>query len=170
MFTAEEKKARTEARKADRLALKEAARISAERNQKPIESLTITIEWKKSRTWGSNPNAEGVAIFKNGTRATATAKCSGCGYDKESTVIADIFNQFLKYKLWAMSREQIKGGNGSQDSGLAPYGIDCYNDGNRYFSVGIGTSCYTAISEYIGGTFEHVSSGKTFDVYKYTDA
>lgn len=34
---------------------------------------------------------------------------------------------------------------------------------------GIGASCYDKISEYIGGTWEHVASGKSFDCYKYTD-
>jgi hypothetical protein len=40
-------------------------------------------------------------------------RCSGCGYDKTSTVVAEAFNQYLLYKLWAMTAEQIKGGHGS---------------------------------------------------------
>lgn len=174
-MTIEEKETRKAARKADREAMKTSARIDKERNQPHIKSLTITIEWKKSRTWGNNPHAEVQVEYKEpiapygGTferRNGYTA--SGCGYDKESTVIAEIFNDFLKYKLYQtnLSTEPKYYRNGEKHA--TPYGVTIRPD-YKYFAGGIGTSCYTAISEYIGGTFEHVASGKTFDVYKYTD-
>lgn len=43
------------------------------------------------------------------------------------------------------------------------------NDEGRYFEGGVGTSCYYSIAEFIGGKFENISSGKTFDVYQYTE-
>lgn len=181
ILTPEEKQARKQARKDEREKLKELDKQAAERNQEPIRELTISIEWKKSRTWGSNPSATAEVYFLNNSggpwktgffRSDKNYTCSGCGYDKESTVIAQIFNDFLKYKLWAMSEEQIKGGHGTGDKGSAPYGIHRSNYNNmdyRGFSGGIGTSCYYSIAEYIGGKFEHIASGKTFDVFKYTD-
>jgi hypothetical protein len=59
----------------------------------------------------------------------------------------------------------------------APYGVSAgsYKDDfdipveYRHFDGGIGTNCYYAISEFIGGKFEHTASGKTFDVYTYKD-
>jgi len=48
---------------------------------KRAESAGIIIEWRKSKTWGSNP----VILY-------ADEKCcnvSGCGYCKESTALAD---------------------------------------------------------------------------------
>ena len=84
-------------------------------------------------------------------------------------MIANVFNAYLKYKLWNLSPEQRKGGNGSGDAGKAPYGIHVYSDGHPHYGGGIGTNCYYRIAEYIGGKFEHISSGKTFDVYKFTD-
>lgn len=173
-----------EARRKARQAAKDAARIEAERNQKPVKAVTITIEWKKSRMWGSNPHCEASVEFHDGTyERSPVFKCSGCGYDKTSTVIADVFNRYLLYKLWAMTPEQIKGGRGSGDKGNAPYGInyrqaetwkDSYgrehhNPEHRYFAGGIGANCYQAISEYIGGQWEHTADGKMFDVFKYTD-
>lgn len=167
-MTEEQKQANREARKAARLLEKETARIAAEKAQKPITSLTITIEWARSRTWGNNPTARGNIMFADGTYGnTSEARASGCGYDKESTVIADLFNQCLLYKLWQLSEEAVKGGHGSGDSGKAPYGINRY-DNHRYFAGGIGTSCYYRICEYLGGKFEHTASGKTFDVYTAT--
>jgi len=154
-LTPEQKSANIEARRAARAAAKEAARIEAEKNQKPVKQIKFTIEWKKSRTWGSNPHLEARIEHWDGTYSYATATASGCGYDKESTVIADIFNQFLKYKLYQPLVPEL------------PYGI--YISQWRHYSGGIGTDCYYKIAEAIGGKFEHIASGKTFDAYEYTD-
>jgi hypothetical protein len=151
-------------------AKKTALRIEQEKNQKPVDNITINIEWKKSRMWGNNPNCIAQVKFKDGTyERSPVFKCSGCGYDKESTVIAEVFNFYLKYKLWNLTPEQMKGGHGSNDEGKAPYGLSCYSPEHRSFAGGIGTSCYQRISEYIGGKWEHVANGSTFDVYQYVD-
>ena len=47
----------------------------------------ITIEWRKSRTWGSNPVIENYAGEK-------CCNVSGCGYCKQSTALADVL-QYL---------------------------------------------------------------------------
>src|SRR6185369_3283149 len=92
-----------QARKEERIELKklaaENARIEAEKNQKPVSEIHLSIEWKKSRTWGRNPMLTAKIKFQDGSWERANATCSGCGYDKESTVIADIFNRYLKYTL-----------------------------------------------------------------------
>lgn len=139
------------------------------RNQKRVKVITISIEWKKSRTWGNNPHAEARVEFHDGTfRRMDGFTASGCGYDKESTVIAGIFNAFLLYKLYGPLpsdyREYL---NGEQVN--KPYGVYLPGDWSAHYEGGIGTSCYYNISKFIGGTFEHIASGKTFDVYKYTD-
>jgi hypothetical protein len=169
-MTIEEKKERLELRRAARKALKDQARIDAEKAQKPVDSITINIEWKHSRTWGNNPHTSGLVRFKDGTcYDVPNFTASGCGYDKESTVIADVFNAFLKYKLWNLTTETVKGGHGTGDSGPAPYGINRYNNESRSYGAGIGTNCYYKIAEYIGGTFRNLSSGKSFDVFEYKD-
>jgi len=174
----EQKQANKLARKEQKEKIKEITRIQAEKSQPEIKEMTITIEWVKSRTWGSNPHAHAEITYKDNTagkwkngffRTSNDYTCSGCGYDKESTVIAQIFNEFLKYKLWQLGSEKIKGGNGSGDTGLAPYDIHLYTENHPHYGGGIGTNCYYRIAEYIGGKFEHISSGKMFDVYKYTD-
>ena len=175
----EEKQARRLARKKEKEAANILARTNEEKNQPHVKSLLITIQWKKSRVWGSNPYAEVDIIFSNGKydgKSGYTA--SGCGYDKESTVIAEIFNDFLKYKLWEKNESQLKRKDykWKEDDG-APYGVSAgkyttdlgNNVESRHYSGGIGTNCYYAISEYIGGKFKRVATGKTFDVYEYTD-
>jgi hypothetical protein len=163
-LTNEEKEARKQARREAREKAKTEARINAEKNQKPVKHMTITIEWSKSRTWGMNPHAEARIEHVDGSWSYLTGyTASGCGYDKESTVIAQIFNDTLKYKLWNIETDKLK-----RDSG-APYGITMYSPDNRSFSGGIGTSCYYDISEFIGGKFKNTANGKTFGVFEYTD-
>ncbi len=162
-LTPEQKAANLEARRAAKKQAKETARVEAERNQKPVKSIKINIEWRKSRTWGYNPHLEAWIQYKDGSPSDyAQATCSGCGYDKESTVIADIFNQFLKYKLY----QELPVSDSDRNNGL-PYGI--YISQWRHYSGGIGTDCYYRIAETIGGKFEKLASGKTFDAYLYTD-
>lgn len=152
----ERREARKEARKEARREEKRLAKIEAEKNQKPVESIEINILWKKSRMWGSNPLCYGQVNYIDGTCGIFDGiKASGCGYDKESTVIAEVFNTYLKYKLYNI--EETKG---------QPYGITL-RDQYKYFEGGVGTNCYYGVSEAIGGKFQHVASGKSFDVYKY---
>ena len=166
-MTEQERKGRREARKQKREEAGEAARLEAEKTQKPVRRLAIVIEWKKSAVWGHNPRATARAEFADETCATSVHRCGGCGYDKESTVIAEAFNTYLKYLLYRLTDEQIKGGHGSGDSGPAPYGI-CVYDGRRHFSGGIGADCYYDIAKYIGGEFRRVGGSKTSDVYEFT--
>ena len=176
-------KEQKEANKIERARLKaeakELARIEAEKTQRPVKELTISIEWKKSYSWGSNPHAQVRVSYHNGGYEFKEGyTCSGCGYDKESTVVAEIFNDFLKYKLWNKTIEQCerKDYKWKEENG-SPIGISAGTYKNSYgneieyrsYNGGIGTNCYNNISEFIGGKFEHIASGKTFDVYKWTD-
>ena len=161
-LTPEQKEANKLARREAKEQAKRIARIEAEKNQKEVAEITINIEWVKSRMWGHNPKCEAIITHKDGTISRGYATASGCGYDKESTVIADIFNNFLKYKLY----RELKVTDRDRQDGH-PYGI--YLSDHRHFSGGIVTDCYYSISEAIGGKFQKLASGKTFDVYKYTD-
>ena len=148
------------ARKLKNRLTKEMEQEDRERSQKPVKSLTISIEWRRSQMWGMNPHAEASVYFKDGTfERNDGYTAGGYGYDKESTVIAHIFNEYLRYKLW--QREDM-------DNSKAPYGVSLTFDWSPSFGWGVGTSCYYAIAEFIGGKFEDVTHGKTFDVYKFT--
>ena len=143
------KLARQEAKKE----VKRLAKIEAEKNQKPIKEITFSIEWSKS----FHPTLEARAYHVDGSTSYVKARAGGWGYCKESTVIAEAFNSLLKYKLYQI--ENI-------DS--MPYGIYINRNGYTGFSGGIGVNCYYAISELIGGKFEKLASGKSFDAYKFT--
>lgn len=164
-LTAEVKAERAEARKQARREHERLAKIEAQKSQRPVLQITINIEWCKSRMYGSTPVATATIQYVesdglNGSYAQSEQyRARGCGYDKESTVVGQIFRDYLAYKLhrpedWV-----------SDDA--KPYGISFY-DGVGYYEQGIGIACYHDIARFIGGKMEHVASGKTFDVYRIT--
>lgn len=163
-MTEEVKAERREARKAEKKRLLRLEHIAAIKAQKPVKSMTINIEWKKSRMWGFNPSATARIKHHDGSYSNiGPFTCSGCGYDKESTVIAEAFNAALGYKLFKRFK------------GEAPYGVYYYGGKTNekgwlpMFNGGVGTSCYYDISDFIGGTFKKIASGNSFDAFEYTD-
>ena len=80
--------------------LKEEKELQEIKNSKDVKEIYIDILWKKSYMWGMNPHAIATVIYKDGSISRQeNFTCSGCGYDKESTIIAQIFNTNLRYKL-----------------------------------------------------------------------
>lgn len=133
----------------------EAYRIRAERTD--VKRLIICIDWKRSRTWGYNPHLRYKCIYKDGTYESGTATCTGCNYDKASTVVAEAFNACLSGMLWRKRNKKQE----------APYGI-CRGKGCWFpsFSGGIGVSCYPAITEWLGGKWEHTDHDDCYDRYE----
>lgn len=142
-----------EARKIARELAKFNAAQEAKKNQLPVSSMIINIEWSKA----GNPTASARVHHVDGSISNFTARAGGYGYCKESTVIADIFNQCLAYKLFSIDTEAQK-----------PYGISFYNIKHgvtRYFAGGVGVSCYHEIVKFFGGTMIKSGWGKSFDSY-----
>lgn len=134
--------------------------VRAKHEQPAITRLWVSIVWHKSRTWGNCPRAEWRATFADGHSEYGEGiTASGCGYDKESAVIADIFE---KYCLGMANRKYKR--NKKQE---LPYGVSkTWN--TLYFMGGVGESCYRRIAEWLGGKCEHVGCGRTYDEYVYT--
>lgn len=129
-------------------------------NSQELVSIDVSIEWKRSKTWGNNPSAEAKVNTKNDfNRYYGSA--SGCGYDKESTAIAQAVNQSDSFKkmLYEIKENNINTDNRELFGYGAGYGILPYLEG------GVGVSCYPAIFKKIGFDFHGVAHGKTFDVY-----
>lgn len=148
---------------------REVKKINTIANAGELIEVKISIEWKRSQMWGSNPKSEAWAAFidKDGNRnsiAVSDSSVSGCGYDKQSTAVANCLNQInevlkplyeLRDKDPNLELRQLFGyGSG--------YGILPRIEG------GVGVSCYPEIFAKIGFDFKTVASGKTFDVYTIT--
>lgn len=126
-----------------------------------IESLTINVEWKKSSMWGSNPTA---TAFVYGIGELSSGSIGGCGYDKQSTAVANVLNQIPQFKkLMFELKDKTK------NAKLKNREIFGYGSGYGIlpnFEGGVGVSCYDRIFNAIGYEFKTLSSGKTFDVYQ----
>ena len=124
-----------------------------------IESVVINVEWKRSQMWGMNPNAN---AYINGVGEVSSGSISGCGYDKQSTAVANVLNQIpqLIKKMYEVKENNIDVKNRELFGYGSGYGV------LPYFKGGVGIGCYNKILNKIGYSFETVTSGKTFDVYK----
>ena len=67
---------------------------AADKAGKLIE-IHLSVNWNRSRVWGSNPHAECRIYFEDaeyGTRsAFSDGRASGCGYDKRSAAVQEAF-------------------------------------------------------------------------------
>lgn len=125
-----------------------------------VSSLTIKISWKRSKQWGMNPHASILWTDDSGSHFIEDfTTAGGCGYDKESTVIAQCFNHVCSGMLYR-KRNSKK---------AIPYGILMNKDfGIPRFEGGVGANCYYDIAEFLGGKFEHTAWSDTFDQYVFT--
>ena len=120
-----------------------------------IEQIRISVEWKNSRTWGSNPHVE-LSAYSVNTCDTAKATASGCGYDKESQAIAEALNSINGVRKLLI--EKLDYINEKKPYGINQYGII------PAFSGGVGTNCFTSFFKDIGWKVTE-THGKTYDSY-----
>lgn len=70
-------------------------RLEAADKAGELIEIDISINWTRSRVWGSNPHAECRFYFEDaeyGTRsAFSEGRASGCGYDKRSAAVQNAF-------------------------------------------------------------------------------
>lgn len=124
-----------------------------------VKEMELSIEWHGSQTWGYNPVCYYRVWMADGSFHDGKTTCRGCGYDKHSTVVADVFNKFCKGMAYR-KRNSRK---------YAPYGLQHVGKGKDkkwqpYFEGGVGISCYSSIVAYLGGTMES-HSGRTWDYH-----
>ena len=150
-----------EQKKLDRQKTKVSNILNSEKN---VHSITINVEWKRSATWGHNPTATAIINFDDHTRQQfSSGSIEGCGYDKESTAIAEALNKCneLLKKMYSIKNKKCNTKRNNHDvfGYGAGYGI------LPYFEGGVGTSCYYDIFNKLKMEFKRVSGSKSFDVY-----
>lgn len=153
-------------------------RILNEKAQKPVKTVWLEVEWKDNRTWGATAKGKAKVYHKDGTFAYyETGVVSGCGYDKHSTVLAELLNYCMKGELWAVTakkqaknNEKMPSGyycHKSNKNGKYPYAFYLRDD-YRAWEGGVGADCYPPAIEWLGGTMEHTANGKMYDAWKIT--
>lgn len=127
--------------------------------------LIITVEWKKSRTWGSNPKAYTNYGFEG-------ENISGCGYCKKSTATAQALNSHLPLikLLYEKKNEALKSySSPDDDQNKINRSILGYGSGYGvlpYFEGGVGVSSHRNIIQGLGLVWEYVISTKNTDVFR----
>lgn len=130
------------------------ARIDRIANAPDCTFISVSVDFVQSRVWGRNPHVE---VYTN----TGCFKgfASGIGYDKESTAIAEAFNQcdsILK-ALYTIKENGLESGE-SDKSETSVTGYDNRNicgygagyDAMPYFEGGVGSSCFWEILKKCG--------------------
>lgn len=115
--------------------------IEAIKKAEPIKWGTCDIEWSR----GGNPSGE----YRNGFNYGNYGGIGGYGYDKLSTLTANMFNSDLH--LLHVVAEYIEKHNINKDNirERLGYGVYIFN-GKIYFDGGVGFSCHRNILEKLG--------------------
>ena len=137
-----------------------------------LESVSICVEWKRSRMWGMNPTATCITnepdIF--------TGHASGCGYDKRSAAIADALNAspaVLKM-LYTAAEAALAAGQTftrNNDSCVSWRYVLGYGSGYSilpYFESGVGVSAFETIFRNCGYALRCSFEHRNFDSYTVT--
>lgn len=129
---------------------------------KKVKEIKINVEWKKS-IYGLNPHLTAwVRYIDDSLEKFGIYKASGCGYDKLSTVMADLLNDCMKNEL-LNNLEIITDKNNN-----IPYGIGTHSIKKGYlpyFEGAVGISCYYDIMKFLGYKLTQVASGEAFDAF-----
>jgi hypothetical protein len=137
-----------------------------------IKSISISVEWKKSRIWGMNPTAEVTVTTVSGLWFHAEGHAIGCGYDKESAAVAEALNalpQALKLLYDAKERSIRKNGLNNEYSNARYIEYGAGYGALPYFEGGVGYSCFRKIFCDVCGFAELENSwSKTSNHYYYT--
>ncbi len=117
----------------------------------------ITVEWTKSKTWGSNPRSYTNHGFES-------SSIGGCGYDKLSTATAQALNSNKSIlKLMYAQKNNILDKSNHELLGYGSgYGL------LPAFEGGVGTSSHIKILDNIGLDMKSITSTKHTDVFLIT--
>lgn len=131
-----------------------------------INKIVISIEWKKSRTWGNNPHCEVKVFYNNNQVETFTGSASGCGYDKRSAATAEALNkcELLKALLYKAENKRLK--NHSEVTRRDFIGYGSGYSSLPVFEGGIGFRSHETILNNLNfKTILYDESSATYDLY-----
>lgn len=125
-------------------------RIERADNGGKVTEIHISVDWKKSRTWGSNPTAEVWLHYDLGEKGggiayVKSASIGGAGYDKRSTAVSEAFSKLNNDAKAALDRLVFEGG----EKVWKEYVFNRFPVPHLSFG-GKGMSTFTGLFPYIG--------------------
>lgn len=146
-------------------------------NAANLESVSISVEWRRSTVWGYNPTAT-VTIYAGGKWERYTGTASGCGYDKRTAAIGDALNQSYSVlkMLYAKKEKALTEFTAEQIAQTRKHGTESnanfihYGAGYGvlpYFEGGVGINSFRGVFEACGFKCTADTSTKTSDFYHF---
>lgn len=116
------------------------------------------IDWNRNATWGNCPKGS----YRNGHAFTDYRSVTGCGYDKLSTLTANMFNDdkyLMSFILDYCEKHNITNDNIEERLG---YGIRLSSvSGLPYFEGAVGVECHKSILKKLGFKVIHNETKKS---------
>lgn len=150
-------------------------KLNTAENREKVYSITISVEWKRSYTWGYNPSAICTIVTENNCQRYY-GSASGCGYDKLTAAIAQALNQCeaLIGAMYDCKEHAIR--KGYRDNAQTNNSNrDCIHYGAGYgalpyFEGGVGWCSFAGLFETLG--FKCIASdrnSKNHDFWVYAN-
>jgi len=136
-----------------------------------IARFVVSVEWTRGGVYGS----QAIATFTTDNIGRTGEKTGGCGYDKESTAIADVLNKspevlklFFRRLESGLQSGEIDTERMRESTELVfGYGVGLFSSPDEFFDGGVGTNCYLRNFEAVGWTAEKIATGNLFDVWEF---
>lgn len=135
-------------------------------NDKEIKRIVVATNWRRGSMQANQCKAEVKVTYADySTETFESERTGGCGYDKESTAIADAFNRInaLLKELALKANEAIKKGEGYCEY----IGYGCGYNTLPYFEGGVGFNSQAKILSSLGYKMNHLHWTKKTDVYEF---
>lgn len=119
-----------------------------------VVEIRVSVDWRKSRTWGHNPTAEVWLRYDGGEKGggnayAKSASIGGAGYDKRSTAVSEALAKLNDDAKAALDRLVFEGG----EEAWKEYVFDKRPVPHLSFG-GKGISTFTGLFPYIGCSAE----------------
>ena len=141
---------------------KELQKIANIKAVEPIKHGRMDIDWVRNRTWGNCPRGE----YKNCFYYREYKSVTGCGYDKLSTLTAEMLNDDAHMKKYLFDYIEKHHINANNIQNKLSYGIRMCN-GQPYFEGAVGVECHIRILKQLGFNVYHADCKRadliTFD-------
>lgn len=139
-------------------------------NAEDIKSISVSVVWHKSRTWGYNPTAE-IRIETTNRYYYETGTASGCGYDKRSAAVGSALGKIpAALKLLCDLKEKNAPENITEHSNANYIAYGAGYGAIPYYEGGVGYECFDKIFNIAGFKRVCFNETKNTDYYYYEKA
>lgn len=146
-------------------------KLTQAENAAPVIDIAISIEWKRSQTWGHNPTATVTVHSADGWRQY-TGTASGCGYDKLTAAVGSALNQSpaVMNMLYAAKEKAYRKSTAADrkawgDSNRTPIHYGAGYGILPYFEGGVGWTSFQGVFETCGYKVTSRHETKTSDYF-----